>query len=314
MNYKTTSDFSYEVDGQSDKIDEKIYFNSISPDQLNIVNQYYSLIKEGKIEEAIKYINESKVHTFNASLFNCIGNRIASLERYYYEKYWESNHWTTDEEQKFELRNNEQYLFLNPSMVDDGETVAETTVINNQAVNFCYGLLDQDWCLCSDFAGDNPLGTIYPSVYDESTNTGIYNTEPYMIKRGNFNFSVVINPYYEKYIKSNFEYIEIAIFHGVYGYEDRVIAVNPKELSTSGATVKNVNIAESLIARHGILANFDADFKIADVYDTHYDDPYMEKYFNIIVQISNSTKSISLSEFEKLMNDNIIQFCITPID
>lgn len=311
MNYKTTSDFSYKVDGQADKIDEKIYFNPISPDQLNIVNQYYSLIKEGKIEEAIKYINESKVHTFNASLFNCIGNRIASLERYYYEKYWESNHWTTDEEQKFELRNNEQYLFLNPSMVDDGETIMKATALDVDIENFQLGLVIAE-NMMSDFSNYVPMGTIYPEMDEENNRANMYSANPTIIKRGNYNLSVFVNPTYTTYVKNNFSELSIYVFCGLYGCEER--AISQISLSSKNGSDKNVPVATSLMDYTGTLYNYDHTFELANVYDSHYDDQEITAYFNLMFTIHNTKTEIPIDKFKELVRNNDIQFLLSKID
>lgn len=311
MNYKTTSDFSYKIAGQANKIDEKIFFNSVSPDQFDIVKQYYKLIKEGKIEEAVKYINESKVHTFNASLFNCIVNRLKTLENYYYEKYWNDNHWATDEEQKFEMKHNEQYLFLNSSSVDDDETIMKATVLDVDIENFQLGLVIAE-NMMSDFSNYVPMGTIYPEMDDENDKTSMYSTNPTIIKRGNYNLSIFVNPTYETYVKNNFSELSIYVFSGLYGCEDRVLP--QVSLSSKNGSGTNIQVASSLMNYTGTFYNYDHSFELANVYDSHYDDQEIAAYFNLIFTIHNTKNDIPIDKFKELVRNNDIQFLLSKID
>lgn len=315
MNYKTTSDFSYKIAGQANKIDEKIFFNSVSPDQFDIVKQYYKLIKEGKIEEAIKYINESKVHTFNASLFNCIVNRLKTLENYYYEKYWNDNHWATDEEQKFEMRNDRTFLFLNSPLMEDGDTVEEATLLEElmDENHWESGELDQSETLNCDYVQFNPT-TIYPA--HNSSVSCVYTNIPIRIKRGNYNIDVFVDPNKMSEYKAVFgnkNHIDLLVFCGIWGFEDLAKAPENTLTEDNNGCANNVPIAD-VLDHYSIDINKNFVLNISNLHDSKYSSSKdIDDYFTLVFEIYTTDTNVDYNKFLTLIKNKIIQFIISPI-
>lgn len=66
-----------------DKIDPLIFFQDVSLDNVEIMNTYDNLIKQGKYTEASEYINsQSGICGYFADFFNAIENRIYNLQEY----------------------------------------------------------------------------------------------------------------------------------------------------------------------------------------------------------------------------------------
>lgn len=66
-----------------DKIDPLIFFQDISLDNVEIMNAYDNLIKQGKYSEASEYINsQSSICGYFADFLNAIENRIYNLQEY----------------------------------------------------------------------------------------------------------------------------------------------------------------------------------------------------------------------------------------
>lgn len=66
-----------------DKIDPLIFFQDVSLDNIEIMNRYDNLIKQGKYSEASEYINsQSDICGYFANFLNAIENRIYSLQEY----------------------------------------------------------------------------------------------------------------------------------------------------------------------------------------------------------------------------------------
>lgn len=87
---------SYYPDG----IDKMTFFQDNDLTKVNIVNNYNSLISQGKYTEANQYINQQEgVYGYFADFFNALENRIYNLQTYLLQKppkkryffYWDEN-------------------------------------------------------------------------------------------------------------------------------------------------------------------------------------------------------------------------------
>ncbi|MCM1232121.1 MAG: hypothetical protein NC489_18525 [Ruminococcus flavefaciens] len=70
-----------------DKVDEMIFFQDCSLDNIDIMNTYNDLILQGKYNEANNYINQhDNIYGYFADYFNALENRIYSLQDYLLNK------------------------------------------------------------------------------------------------------------------------------------------------------------------------------------------------------------------------------------
>ena len=81
------------------KIDDRIFFQDNSLDNLDIINTYNNLIAQGKYTEASNYINQQKnVYGYFADFFNAIENRIFTLQSFLLTKQKNNPHVYSDVE------------------------------------------------------------------------------------------------------------------------------------------------------------------------------------------------------------------------
>lgn len=66
-----------------DQIDEFIFFQDNSLDNIDIIKTYDNLIAQGKYNEANTYINQQEgIYGYFADFFNAIENRIFNVQSY----------------------------------------------------------------------------------------------------------------------------------------------------------------------------------------------------------------------------------------
>lgn len=70
-----------------DKVDEMTFFQDNSLENIDVLDQYNTLIKQGRYSEADEYINQQEdIYGFFADFFNLIENRIYTTQEYLLQK------------------------------------------------------------------------------------------------------------------------------------------------------------------------------------------------------------------------------------
>lgn len=91
---------SYYPDG----IDEMFFFQDNDLTKVDIINNYNSLISQGKYSEANQFINQQEdIYGYFADFFNALENRIYNLQRYLLNKppkkryffYWDEDEYNS---------------------------------------------------------------------------------------------------------------------------------------------------------------------------------------------------------------------------
>lgn len=77
----------YTMSHYPDGVDKMIFFQDVSLDQMDIMNQYNNLICQGKFSEANKFISQQEgICGYFADFLNAIENRIYNLQNHLIEK------------------------------------------------------------------------------------------------------------------------------------------------------------------------------------------------------------------------------------
>lgn len=63
-------------------IDDRIFFQDISPEQIPIMKHYYSLLKSGNYQKASELLNNSEVFSYGAWCLNFLENRLFAIGNY----------------------------------------------------------------------------------------------------------------------------------------------------------------------------------------------------------------------------------------
>ena len=63
-------------------IDDRIFFQDISPEQIPIMKQYYSILKNGNYTKASEFLNNSGVFSYGAWCLNLLENRLYAIGNY----------------------------------------------------------------------------------------------------------------------------------------------------------------------------------------------------------------------------------------
>lgn len=63
-------------------IDDREFFQNISPEQISIMKQYYSLLRSGAYTKASELLNNSEVFSYGAWCLNLLENRLYAIGNY----------------------------------------------------------------------------------------------------------------------------------------------------------------------------------------------------------------------------------------
>jgi len=113
------------------KIDEMIFFQDNSLDNVEIMNHYNDLIAQGKYSEANDYINQQEgVYGFFADFFNLIENRIYNLQDYLLSKPPKKQPFVYyDEEEHFSI--DDLHVFTD---TDEEEDISSITLFSDNEI------------------------------------------------------------------------------------------------------------------------------------------------------------------------------------
>ena len=64
------------------QIDDRVYFQDISIDQVPIMKQYYTVLNNGAYTKASEYLNNSEVFFYGAWCLNLLENRLHAIGNY----------------------------------------------------------------------------------------------------------------------------------------------------------------------------------------------------------------------------------------
>ncbi len=315
MIYDTVAKFSYNVDGVEDAIDERIFFDNVQPEYTEIITQYYSLINEGKIDEAVSLINNSKMNVFNASLFNALKNRIAKIQTYYINKYWhsESNMWSRD-------ANSTSFVYYPatnqlPSSTDRPITYTVVTNYDDLYIAtpittsflLAYGDFPQTGFLLGDFSKN--MCEALSVAYEDHTNYA-YSLTPITIERGKYEVRSFI---YDEKLREKFSGLNIRyiIFPDLWNNEDAAISL--EGLSKEGYGI-NCTVAEALEDEHFNYNEKAHELNLTNVHDINYEkETLVDNKFNVFFSFELPS-SITVDELRQLLKNEYIQLMITPIE
>ena len=282
MKYTETSKFQYENTDEEDKIDEKIFFRELSPEELSIVTEYYELLNSGKVDEAIELINSSNIYNYNAALFNRILNILKRIGSYYLEKYWDSSTSSWKEKNETTFQPNGDMLLLSDYNWNTDETIYEMKKLDFEYMDWVSG--DFDNYYTAEFV--NSKSTSIELGWHEDDGC-IFTSIPCTLKRGNYRFYAMLNNKsnrYSTYKKCN---INVSVLCGLYGNDELGKNILPQEEPLNNGYGKNITIAYALKANSTKFNDVEGlALDLSDSYDSDYSDvEEVNDHFDIVISM-----------------------------